>query len=134
MASREEMGREGTKREGRKESSEMSSWRELYPAANQNTFRVNIRSENYKPSLADFLPAAGSKRGFQTIRVPNHFVQNTNYLLKLWPFTTFLLPTVQHELVKTCWAIHGCWQTIAFFNCFYNLMARTRGFHQGRNI
>lgn len=58
------------------------------------TSRIQPHAPSYKHSLKLFLPATGSQRGFQAVWVPNHFVQNTNYLLKLWPFTTFFLPTV----------------------------------------
>lgn len=96
---------------------------ELEPATKQNiqspAMCIIIRTH----TKAFFLPATGSQWGFQAVWISNHFVQNANYLFKLWPFTAFLLPTIQHQLVQSCWAIHGCWQAIAFFDCFYNLVA-----------
>lgn len=109
---------------------------ELEPAIKQNI--QNTQNQPRAPSkectLKIFLPATGSHWGFQAVWVSYHFVQNTNYLLKLWPFTAFLLPTIQHQLVQSCWAIHGCWQTIAFFDCFYNLVANIVNHFSSRNI
>lgn len=55
-------------------------------------------------------------QGQQTAGVADQFVQEGDDVGELGPMASFLLPAVQHELVQSYGAAHGCRQPVALFN------------------
>lgn len=67
------------------------------------------------------VPGGCVRRDFEATGVPDEFIQDANYLLKLRPIVPLFLPAVQHQLVEGGRAVHGWWQAVTFIYSFYYL-------------
>lgn len=67
------------------------------------------------------LPGKLSPCPFQAVGVADQFIQHVDDLAKLWPFGSFLLPAVQHQLVQGNGAVHGWRQPVTFLDSLYHL-------------
>lgn len=67
------------------------------------------------------VPRGERCHGFQAVGISDHFIQGVDNLSKFWPVVSILLPTVQHQLMKGIWAVHGWWQPIVLLDGIYHL-------------
>jgi hypothetical protein len=48
--------------------------------------------------------------------IADQFVKEADNVSKFWSVISLLLPTMEHQLVQRCWAAHGSWKSVTFFD------------------
>lgn len=76
-----------------------------------------------------FIPWIKVSDGFQRLWASEQFVQNVDDVCEARSFGAVVLPTLEHELVDSGWAVHWSRKPEGFVNSFHDLR---KGKSEGR--